>query len=98
MPAKVTFTITVNDPAGIKLVEIYFRLRDPNTSATTEWTNEDMSPQGGGDYAFTLKSAHPALTPTSPKTMVLDYQFIVTHPDLSMTRSPVYSDITLQGP
>jgi hypothetical protein len=98
VPNKVTFTVKVDDPAGIKLVEIYFRLRDPVNSATTTWTNEDMKPGGGGMYSYTLSHAHPALTPTSPKTMTLEYQFIVTHPDLSMTRSPMYSDVTLQGP
>jgi hypothetical protein len=98
VPNKVTFTVKVDDPAGIKLVEIYFRLRDPVNSATTNWANEDMKPGGGGMYTYTLSHAHPALTPTSPKTMTLEYQFIVTHPDLSLTRSPVYSDITLQGP
>ena len=97
-PNKVTFTVKVDDPAGIKLVEIYFRLRDPGNGATTNWTNEDMKPGGGGMYSYTLSHAHPALTPTSPKTMTLEYQFIVTHPDLSLTRSPVYSNITLQGP
>jgi hypothetical protein len=30
--------------------------------------------------------------------MIVEYQFIVTHPDLSLTRSQVYSDLTLQGP
>jgi hypothetical protein len=97
-PNKVTFTVKVDDPAGIKLVEIYFRLRDPGNGATTNWANEDMKPGGGGMYTYTLSHAHPALTPTSPKTMTLEYQFIVTHPDLSLTRSPVYSDVTLQGP
>jgi hypothetical protein len=98
VPNKVTFTVKVDDPVGIKLVEIYFRLRDPVNSATTDWVNEDMKPGGGGMYTYTLSHAHPALTPTSPKTMTLEYQFIVTHPDLSLTRSPLYSDVTLQGP
>jgi hypothetical protein len=98
VPNKVTFTVKVDDPAGIKLVEIYFRLRDPGNGATTDWANEDMKPSGGGMYSYTLSHAHPALTPTSPKTKILEYQFIVTHPDLSLTRSPVYSDVTLQGP
>jgi hypothetical protein len=80
------------------LVEIYFRLRDPGDGATTAWANEAMNPGGGGMYSYTLSHAHPALTPTSPKTMILEYQFIVTHPDLSLTRSQVYSDITLKGP
>jgi hypothetical protein len=97
VPNKITFTVKVDDPSGIKLVEIYFRLRDPGNGATTAWTNEDMKPGGGGMYNYTLSHAHPALTPTSPKTMTLEYQFIVTHPDLSLTRSPVYSDVTLQG-
>ncbi len=96
LPRKVTFTVKVNDPAGIKIVEIYFRLRDPNTDETTEWTNEGMASMGGGTYTYTLDVTHPALTPTSPKTMILEYQFIVTHPDLSLTRSPVYSDVTLK--
>ena len=95
-PTRVTFTVKVDDPAGIKLVEFYFRLRDPNTNETTGWTNEDMATTGGGMYAYTLRSAHSALTPTSPKTMILEYQFIVTHPDLSLMRSPVYSDVTLK--
>jgi hypothetical protein len=30
--------------------------------------------------------------------MTLEYQFIVTHPDLSLTRSPVYDDVTLHSP
>jgi hypothetical protein len=98
VPNKVTFTVKVDDPAGIKLVEIYFRLRDPGNGETTDWANEDMKPGGGGMYSYTLSHAHPALTPTSPKTKTLEYQFIVTHPDLSLTRSPVYSDVTLQGP
>ena len=98
VPNKVTFTVKVDDPAGIKLVEIYFRLRDPVNGAITDWANEDMKPGGGGMYSYTLSHAHPALTPTSPKTKILEYQFIVTHPDLSLTRSPVYSDVTLQGP
>ena len=96
VPNKVTFTITVNDPAGIKLVEIYFRLRDPNTNETTEWTNEDMHLQGGGVYAYTLTHAHPALQSTAPKAMTLEYQFIVTHPDLSLSRSQIYSDVALK--
>ena len=98
VPNKVTFTVKVDDPAGIKLVEIYFRLRDPGNGATTAWTNEDMKTSGGGMYTYTLSHAHPALTPSSPKTKIVEYQFIVTHPDLSLTRSPVYSDVTLQGP
>jgi hypothetical protein len=98
VPARVTFTVKVDDPAGIKLVEIYFRLRDPATGATTDWANEDMTPGGGGMYSYTLRNSHPALTPTSPRTMVVEYQFIVTHPDLTLTRSQVYSDLTLQGP
>jgi len=98
LPRNVSFTVKVNDPAGIKIVEIYFRLRNPNTGDTTAWDNESMASQGGGMYAYTLDCQHPALTPTSPKTMILEYQFIVTHPDLTLTRSPVYSDVTLQGP
>lgn len=98
VPNKVIFTVKVDDPAGIKLVEIYFRLRDLGNGATTDWANEDMEPGGGGMYTYTLSHAHPALTPTSPKTKILEYQFIVTHPDQSLTRSPVYSDVTLQGP
>jgi hypothetical protein len=98
VPNKVTFTVKVDDPAGIKLVEIYFRLRDPGDGATTAWANEAMNPGGGGMYSYTLSHAHPTLTPTSPKTMILEYQFIVTHPDLSLTRSPVYNNVTLQGP
>lgn len=98
IPNRVTFTVKVDDPAGIKVVEIYFRLRDPNNGATTAWDNESMSNSGGGMYTYTLMTAHPSLTPTSPKTMILEYQFIVTHPDVSLTRSPVYSDVTLQGP
>jgi hypothetical protein len=97
MPTKVTFTINVNDPVGIKLVEIYFRLRNPITNETTEWTNEDMAAQGGGDYSYTLTRAHPALASSSPKTMTVQYQFIVTHPDVSLVRSPVYGDVTLKG-
>ena len=97
VPNKVTFSVKVDDPAGITLVEIYFRLRDPGNGSTTTWANEDMKPSGGGMYTYTLSHAHPALTPTSPKTMTLEYQFIVTHPDLSLTRSPVYSNVTLQG-
>ncbi len=98
LPRNVSFTVKVNDPAGIQAVEIYFRLRNPNTGDTTSWDNESMVLQGAGIYAYTLDCQHPALTPTSPKTMILEYQFIVTHPDLSMTRSPVYGDVTLQGP
>lgn len=30
--------------------------------------------------------------------MATEYQFIVTHPDLTLIRSPVYGDVTLQGP
>ena len=93
---KVTFTVKVVDPAGIKIVEIYFRLRDLNTGETTPWANESMTPSGGGLYTYTLRSTHPALTPSSPKTMTLEYQFVVTHPDLSLTRSQVYSDVTLK--
>jgi hypothetical protein len=96
-PTKVTFTISVNDPAGIRLVEIYFRLLDPDTSATTDWTNEGMSSQGAGVYTYTLTRSHPALSSTSPKTMIVEYQFIVTHPDLSLMRSPVYKDVTLKS-
>ena len=95
-PTKVTFSIDVNDPAGIKIVEIYFRLRDPNTDETTEWTNEAMSTLGRGVYTFTLSRSHPAFASTSPKTMILEYQFIVTHTDQSLVRSPVYSDVTLK--
>jgi hypothetical protein len=98
VPNKVTFNVKVDDPAGIKLVEIYFRLRDPGNGATTAWVNESMKPGGGGMYSYTLSHAHPALTPSSPKTMTLEYQFIVTHPDLSLTRSSLYSDVILQGP
>jgi hypothetical protein len=97
VPTRATFTVKVDDPAGIKLVEIYFRLRDPNTNETTSWANESMTSSGGGMYTYTLRNAHPALTPSSPKTMILEYQFIVTHPDLSLTRSPLYGDVTLQG-
>lgn len=97
IPTNVTITIHVDDQAGIKLVEIYFRLRDPNTGSTTEWTNEDMVSQGGGDYAYTLNRAHPSFISSAPKTMTVDYQIIVTHPDLSLTRSVVYSDITLKN-
>jgi hypothetical protein len=97
VPNKVTLAVKVDDPAGIKLVEIYFRLRDRN-GTTTAWANEDMQAGGGGMYSYTLKAGHPALTPSSPKTMILEYQFIVTHPDLTLTRSPVYSDVTLKGP
>jgi hypothetical protein len=93
---KVTFTIKVNDPAGIKLVEIYFRLRNPNTNETTEWKNEDMSLQSDGIYTYTLSGAHPSLETSLPKPLTLEYQFIVTHPDLSLARSPVYSDVTLK--
>jgi hypothetical protein len=35
VPMKVTFTVKVVDPAGIKIVGIYFRLRDLNTGETT---------------------------------------------------------------
>lgn len=96
VPTRVTFAVKEDDPAGIKVVEIYFRLHDPNTNETTSWSNESMASSGGGMFTYTLRSAHLALTPTSPKTMTLEYQFIVTHPDLSVTRSPVYSDITLK--
>jgi len=96
VPTRVTFTLKVDDPAGIKVVEIYFRLRDPITGVTTVWANESMSTTGAGLFTYTLRNIHPALTPTSPKTMILEYQFIVTHPDLSLMRSPVYSDVTLK--
>jgi hypothetical protein len=96
-PTKVTFTININDPAGINFVEIYFRLRDPSTNETTEWANEHMSLQGDGAYTYTLSRAHPALTPSAPKTMILEYQFIVTHDDLTHTRSLVYNDVTLKS-
>jgi hypothetical protein len=96
-PTEVTFTITVNDPSGIRLVEIYFRLRDPDTRATTEWTNEGMTSLRGGSYSYTLTRQHPALASTAPKTMTVEYQFIVTHPDLSVTRSRVYGDVTLKN-
>jgi hypothetical protein len=97
LPRKVSFTIQANDPAGIKIVEIYFRLSDPQTGTTTPWQNETMAPQGGGWYTYTLDSQDPALTPSAPKTMTLEYQFIITHPDLTLYRGPVYSDISLQG-
>jgi hypothetical protein len=91
---SVTFTIQVNDPAGIKLVEIYFRLKNPDTNATTDWGNEDMVPTGGGVYTYKLDKMNPALLPFPSGTRILVYQFIVTHPDLSLTRSQVYSDVT----
>jgi len=97
LPRKVSFTIQVNDPAGIKIVEIYFRLSDPQTGTTTPWQNGTMAPQGGGWYTYTLDSQDPTLTPSAPKTMTLEYQFIITHPDLTLSRGPVYHDITLQG-
>jgi len=91
---SVTFTIQVNDPAGIKLVEIYFRLKNPDTNATTDWGNEDMVPMGGGVYTYKLDKINPALLPIPSGTRILEYQFIVTHPDLSLTRSQVYGDVT----
>ncbi len=54
LPRTVSFTIQANDPAGIKIVEIYFRLSDPQTGTTTPWKNESMAPQGGGWYSYTL--------------------------------------------
>ncbi len=77
--------------------EKHSSLRDPKTGETTSWHNESMTSSGGGMYTYTLRNAHPTLTPTSPKTMIMEYQFIITHPDLSLTRSPVYGDVTLQG-
>ncbi len=96
MPRSVKFSIKVTDPAGIKLVEFYFRLRDPNTNETTAWTNEDMTTAGGGIYTYTLDKRHPAILPIYPNTMIVEYQFIVTHPDSSFIRSPVYNDVTLK--
>jgi hypothetical protein len=97
-PQIVTFTVQVNDPVEIKVMEIYFRLRNPISGVTTPWANESMLATGGGTYSYTLSSAHPTLTPSAPNTMTLEYQFIVTHPDLSLTRSPVYDDVTLHSP
>ena len=94
---SVTFTVKVDDPAGIRIAELYFCLKDPQSGSTTPWHNAAMSDQGNGIYSYTLNSQDPALTPSAPKTMTLEYQFIVTHPDLSLVRGPVFADITLQG-
>ncbi len=69
-----------------------------SSGETASWHNESMSATGVGIYSYTLSSSHHALTPSSPKTMTLVYQFIVTYPDLSLFRSPVYGDVTLQSP
>jgi hypothetical protein len=77
-----------------------FRLCDSHArgACTQEWSYETMTPLGNGDYTYILDARYPAFLPSYPKTLQLNYQFIAIHLDTSTTTSPVYNDITLQGP
>ena len=93
--SSITFTLRVEDPAGIDDLRIYFCLRDPQTGEQTGWSNEAMSSLGNGLFTYTLSSQYPSFISSPLKDMTLVYQFIITHPDLSLVRSPTYSDVSL---
>jgi hypothetical protein len=104
---KVTATIGANDPDGIKVVVLFYRLRDKTTGAASSWQSVAMNPQGSDQFTKSLEPAGSGEPHSWAQTKFdanglgweawLDLQFVIQDKHGDMTRSKVYSVVTLKA-
>jgi hypothetical protein len=94
-PTEVSLQVQVSDPAQIRGVLLFVKLRNKDTGAYTDW-NEGTQMRAAGNGKFTLAFQSASLPQPSGNQNWLIYQFVGTGADnQSVTRTQVYSDITL---
>jgi hypothetical protein len=104
---KVTATIGASDPDGIKVVVLFYRLRDKSSGAASSWQSVAMKPQGSDQFTKTLEPAASGELHSWAQSRFdtnglgweawLDIQFVIQDNHGDMTRSKVYSVVTLKA-
>ena len=95
-PKSVTFSVSINNPAGIRYVFIFVRLEDKVTHNVTEWNDgKATNSLGTGNYTVVINSQGDVPNYASYPEAWFGYQFVVQQPDGSFVRSEVHYDITL---
>jgi hypothetical protein len=95
-PNEVTLQVSVDDPAGIALVEVYFRAKIKSSGAATEWDSRIMNLLSDSTYQRTVNAGW-IPEGASPFEAWFQYQFIATTNEGAFLRSEVFEDVSLQG-
>jgi len=100
-PMEVTILYRAIDPAGIKTVVLFYRLRNSASGEATDYFSQAMVPQDGDLYSIVINPAEDIIShvgfPGSGEAW-LQYQAVIQNNrgDTS-TRTPLLSDITVLG-
>jgi len=94
-PNAVTISAQAEDPAGIDVLVIFYRLRDPNGNQTG-WLSEAMNPGGGDTYKKTLNmTSIVEKLGYSQTSGTFEYQLVIQNVNNEMTRSEVFRDVSV---
>lgn len=94
-PNQLTISAYAQDPAGINVLSIFYRLSDASGNLTG-WLNEAMNPTGNGNFQKTVNitSAAEKLGFNS-QTGTFIYQLIIQNNNGDMVRSDVFRDVSI---
>jgi hypothetical protein len=104
---KVSAAIGASDPDGIKVLVLFYRLRDKSNGAASNWQSVAMTPSGSNQFTRTIEPTASGELRTWAQSGFdanglgweawLDLQFVIQDNHGDMTRSKVYSVVSLKA-
>lgn len=94
-PNQLTISAHAEDPAGVKVLSIFYRLSDASGNLTG-WLNEAMNPISGGDYQKTINMTGAAeKLGFTGQSGTFFYQLIIQNQNGDTVRSDVFRDVSV---
>ncbi|HET7010158.1 MAG TPA: hypothetical protein VFI11_05235 [Anaerolineales bacterium] len=94
-PLSVTFGVRATHPSGVRAVVFFHRLRNPQSGDVTDWSSGVAMPGGRSGYFSLAMSGDRLAGDMAWNESEVQYQFVLQPQSGAMTRSPVFSDLSL---